>query len=100
MPWDQALDIILRANKLGYFIDGTIVRIAPLTVLAEEESQRRKLGEEQALSGQLATIPVTLSYAKAEELQALITRARSRRAARCRSISGPTRSSSPTSPRG
>src|SRR3989454_1527944 len=35
VPWDQALDIILRANKLGYFIDGTIVRIAPLTVLAE-----------------------------------------------------------------
>ena len=74
VPWDQALDIILRANKLGYFIDGTIVRIAPLTVLAEEESQRRKLGEEQALAGQLATIPVQLSYAKAEELQALITK--------------------------
>jgi type IV pilus assembly protein PilQ len=74
VPWDQALDIILRANKLGYFIDGTIVRIAPLTVLAEEESQRRKLGEEQALAGQLVTIPVTLSYAKAEELQALITK--------------------------
>ncbi len=74
VPWDQALDIILRANKLGYFIDGTIVRIAPLTVLAEEESQRRKLGEEQALAGQLATIPVQLSYAKAEELQGLITK--------------------------
>jgi len=74
VPWDQALDIILRANKLGYFIDGTIVRIAPLTVLAEEESQRRKLGEEQALAGQLATIPIQLSYAKAEELQALITK--------------------------
>ena len=26
VPWEQALDIILRANKLGYFIDGTIVR--------------------------------------------------------------------------
>ena len=35
--------IILRANKLGYFVDGTIVRVAPLTVLAEEEKQRRKL---------------------------------------------------------
>jgi type IV pilus assembly protein PilQ len=74
VPWDQALDIILRANKLGYFIDGTIVRIAPLTVLAEEESQRRKLGDEQALAGQLATVAVQLSYAKAEDLQALITK--------------------------
>ena len=26
VPWDQALDIILRANKLGYSVDGTIVR--------------------------------------------------------------------------
>ena len=40
VPWDQALDIILRANKLGYSIDGTIVRVAPLTVLSEEEKQR------------------------------------------------------------
>jgi len=74
VPWDQALDIILRANKLGYFVDGTIVRIAPLTVLADEESQRRKLGEEQALAGQLEVLTKTLSYAKAEELQALLTK--------------------------
>jgi type IV pilus assembly protein PilQ len=38
VPWDQALDIILRANRLGYSVDGTIVRIAPLTVLADEEA--------------------------------------------------------------
>ena len=30
VPWDQALDIILRANKLGYSVDGNIVRIVPL----------------------------------------------------------------------
>ena len=53
VPWDQALDIILRANKLGYIVDGTIVRIAPLNVLADEEAQRRKLAEEQALAGEL-----------------------------------------------
>ena len=74
VPWDQALDIILRANKLGYFVDGTIVRIAPLAVLADEESQRRKLGEEQALAGQLEVLTKTLSYAKADELQALLTK--------------------------
>src|SRR6187397_1607826 len=37
IPWDQALETILRANKLGYVAEGTIVRIAPLSVLAEEE---------------------------------------------------------------
>ena len=74
VPWDQALDLILRSNKLGYLVDGTIVRIAPLTVLAEEEGQRRKLSDEQALAGDLRVLTRTLSYAKAEELQTLITR--------------------------
>jgi type IV pilus assembly protein PilQ len=74
VPWDQALDIILRANKLGYVVDGTIVRIAPLTVLADEETQRRKLSEEQALAGQLQVLTKTLSYAKGEELQTLLTK--------------------------
>ena len=74
VPWDQALDIILAANKLGYLIDGTIVRIAPLTVLAEEQTQRRKVTEEQALAGELRVLTHRLSYAKAEELQGLLTK--------------------------
>ena len=53
VPWDQALDAILRANKLGYVVDGPIVRVAPLVVLAEEEKRRRKLAEEQGLSGEV-----------------------------------------------
>ena len=74
VPWDQALDIILRANKLGYLVDGTIVRIAPLAVLADEEAQRRKLAEEQALAGELRLLTQRLSYAKAEELKDLLTK--------------------------
>jgi type IV pilus assembly protein PilQ len=74
VPWDQALDLILRANKLGYLVEGTIVRIAPLNVLADEESGRRKLGDERALAGTLEVLTQTLSYAKAEELQALLTK--------------------------
>jgi type IV pilus assembly protein PilQ len=73
VPWDQALDIILRANKLGYIVDGTIVRIAPLTVLADEEAQRRKLSEEQALAGELQVFTRSLSYARAEDLRLLLT---------------------------
>jgi type IV pilus assembly protein PilQ len=74
VPWDQALDIILRANKLGYIVDGTVVRIAPLATLADEESQRRRLAEEQALAGELKVLTRMLSYAKAEDLQALLTK--------------------------
>jgi type IV pilus assembly protein PilQ len=72
VPWDQALDIILRANKLGYMVDGTIVRIAPLTVLADEESQRRKLTDEQALAGEIRILTKTLSYATAKDVKPLL----------------------------
>ena len=74
VPWDQALDIILRANQLGYLVDGTVVRIAPLKVLAEEEAQRRKLADEQALSGTVKVLTKTPSYAKAGDLSALLTK--------------------------
>src|SRR5204863_2571933 len=73
VPWDQALDIILRANKLGYALDGTVVRIAPLTVLADEEAQRRKLSEEQALAGELRVFTRALSYARAADLRQMLT---------------------------
>jgi type IV pilus assembly protein PilQ len=72
VPWDQALDIILRANRLGYLVEGTIVRIAPLAVLTDEESQKTKLAEAQVLAGDLRLITKPLSYAKAAELAPLL----------------------------
>ena len=74
VPWDQALDIILLANKLGYVVDGTIVRIAPLTTLSEESAQRRKMLDDQALAGDLRVLTKTLSYAKAEDMEKLLTK--------------------------
>jgi type IV pilus assembly protein PilQ len=73
VPWDQALDIILRANKLGYVVDGTIVRVAPLTVLAAEEEERRRLTDAQALAGELQVLTRSLNYSKAADLRELIT---------------------------
>lgn len=71
VPWDQALDIILRANKLGYTVDGTIVRIAPLSVLSEEEAAMRQLAEEKAQSGELVVMTRSLNYAKASDIEPL-----------------------------
>jgi type IV pilus assembly protein PilQ len=75
VPWDQALDIILRANKLGYMVDGTIVRIAPLNVLAAEEKERSDLAKAQADAGQVTTLTRQLSYAKGEEMVTLLKQA-------------------------
>lgn len=72
VPWDQILDIILKQNGLGYTIEGNVVRIAPMSALAAEEEERRKVQTAQELAGtpEVATIP--LSYAKAEEVATLI----------------------------
>jgi type IV pilus assembly protein PilQ len=72
VPWDQALDIILRANKLGYSVDGTIVRIAPNTVLKTEEDERKALLDSQNDASQLGTLQRQLSYAKGEEVATLL----------------------------
>lgn len=74
VPWDQALDIILRANKLGYSVDGTIVRIVPMNVLAQESEDRKKLADATALAGELRIITRPLSYAKALDLLPIITK--------------------------
>jgi type IV pilus secretin PilQ/predicted competence protein len=69
VPWDQALDLILKANGLGYTLEGNVIRIAKLSDLQKEEQDRRKLEEEKALAGNLEVWNKTLSYAKATEMQ-------------------------------
>ncbi len=74
VPWDQALDTILRANNLGYTVDGTIVRIATIATLQAEQEQRAKLTQAQATAGQLMVRTFTLSYAKAGEVSPLLVK--------------------------
>jgi type IV pilus assembly protein PilQ len=72
VPWDQALDIILRANSLGYIVDGTIVRIAPLDALEAEQKKISDLAKAQAEAGQITTVTRQLSYAKGDDIVALL----------------------------
>jgi type IV pilus secretin PilQ/predicted competence protein len=72
VPWDQALDIILRSNGLAYEVDGTVVRIAPVAVFTAEKDDRKKQQEASDSAADLPTITRTLSYAKAGELVALL----------------------------
>jgi type IV pilus secretin PilQ/predicted competence protein len=72
VPWDEAFDLIASGNGLGYVQRGSVVRVVPLAVLAEEEAARRKVEEERALSGELRTYTKSLSYATAKELATLV----------------------------
>jgi len=40
VEWQQALDVILRINGMGYEIDGNIIRVAPQAKLAAEQRAR------------------------------------------------------------
>jgi type IV pilus assembly protein PilQ len=72
VPWDEAFDLIASGNGLGYEQKGSVVRVVPLGVLADEEAQRRKVEDERALAGELVTLTKPLSYAKAKDLQLLV----------------------------
>ncbi|MBM3777061.1 MAG: type IV pilus secretin PilQ [Acidimicrobiia bacterium] len=74
VPWDQALDTILQTYRLGYAVEGSVLRVAPLAVLAAAEAERRALAEQQALAGELDVLTRSLSYARAEDLEGLVTR--------------------------
>ena len=72
VPWNFALDSILKANRLGVEVNGNILRVATLEVLkdearirAEEESARTALRDAQLLNQPLFTEFVRLNYARA-----------------------------------
>ena len=52
IPWDEAFDLIATSNGVGYVQRGSVIRVAPLAILAEEEAARRKVEDERALSGE------------------------------------------------
>lgn len=73
VPWDQALDIILRAKGLGMRKTGNVLWIAPKDELAAKEKQ--ELESNLAIQGlePLRTQAFQLNYTKAADIAAQIT---------------------------
>src|SRR5215203_432123 len=72
VPWDQALEQILKINNLDYELDGNVMRIAPTEVLQREAQQRQQLAAAKALAIPLRTVYQRLSYASAAEVARLL----------------------------
>jgi len=72
VPWDQALDLILRQNRLSYVLEGNVMRVGTLATLAEEAAANRRLAEEERLNVPLTTVSFKLSYARAQDVSALL----------------------------
>ncbi len=74
VPWDQALEVVLKNNGLGKQLEGNVLRIATNATLESEEQQRKRLADARILAAELQTETRTLSYAKAVELSPLLKR--------------------------
>jgi type II secretory pathway component HofQ len=73
VEWRKALDTVLRACSLGVEEAGSVLRVAPISVLQSEQADARRLAEAKAQrvpEGRIET--ARLSYARVAELAPLL----------------------------
>jgi type IV pilus assembly protein PilQ len=68
VPWDQALDIVLKNNDLARQLDGNVLRIATVETLRKEAEGRRAQQEAEALAVDKVTVTRFLSYARSKDI--------------------------------
>lgn len=72
VPWDQALDIILRTKGLGMRQQGNVMLVAPLTELAERDKIELEAQKQRTELAPLRTELIQINYAKASDIAALL----------------------------
>ena len=65
VPWNVALDALLRANKLGVEVTGNILRVASSETLAKEAETQKVINDARLDNSALVTEFVRLNYARA-----------------------------------
>ncbi len=68
VPWDQALELILRSKNLGKEEMGNIVRVAPLKQLEEEAKLREERRKAQIRQEELVVQLIPVNYATATDM--------------------------------
>ncbi len=72
MPWDRALEVILRSQRLGHILEGEVLRIGALADLAAEGTELLRHDEERELAGQLVTLHRTLTHVRPEAVEEIL----------------------------
>lgn len=76
VPWNQALDTILKTFSLGKSIEGNIIRIAPHTVFAKESEEKAQAEEAVIKAESLETKMFPISYAEVSAVESAIKNAK------------------------
>ncbi len=67
VPWDQALDLVLRSNRLEMMREGNVARISTLTRLKEEREALRAAEDAERELEPLRVRYIKVNYARADE---------------------------------
>ena len=65
VPWNVALDAVLKANRLGIEANGNILRVATTEVLAKEAETQKVINDSRLDASPLVTEFIRLNYARA-----------------------------------
>ncbi|HEU4714913.1 MAG TPA: type IV pilus secretin PilQ [Pyrinomonadaceae bacterium] len=65
VPWNIALDAVLKANRLGIETNGNILRVATTDVLAKEAETQKVINDSRLDASPLVTEFIRLNYARA-----------------------------------
>jgi type IV pilus assembly protein PilQ len=76
VPWDQALDIILKTHHLGKVVEDNIIRVAPVAVLSKERDEIAKAKEAEAKAEDLVSKIIYLGYSKPAPMKDAIEKAK------------------------
>lgn len=72
VPWDQALDLVLRPRGLGQRIVGTVLYVAPAGEIASAELEQLQSTQEAEALAPLVTEYIEINYAVASSLLQLV----------------------------
>ncbi|MFQ5580242.1 MAG: type IV pilus secretin PilQ [Nitrospiria bacterium] len=74
VPWDQALDIVLKMNNLGQIREGNILRISTLANITRQQDEEARAKETKVRAEDLVNKIFRINYAKATELKTTLTK--------------------------
>ncbi len=79
IPWDQAMDIILKMNGLGYVLEDNVLRIASLGALTKEAEDELRNTEAKKRTEDLITRIIPINYSTASVIETTIKKSLSPR---------------------
>ncbi len=71
VPWDQAMDIVLKNNGLDYVYENNVIWVAQAGEIARKFAEQQRMQKEKLLAEEPVTFTKRLSYAKAQRMESI-----------------------------